>query len=95
MAPNSLSKLTRYEAGIQHGIERSIRLLKAYQAASQSRQTEPETCPQPPGDDSADSPVEPGEPAEAPGTPADSANYHSNPKNGGIAPDPDSLPSQP
>lgn len=88
--PNALAKFARYETGLSRSIDRSLRQLKIYQAARiastldlpQETQTgsrvTPVRCdprPSPP----------PVPPAESPATSPQSANYHSNPKNAGIA----------
>ena len=86
VAPNSFAKLARYESSIQNSIDRSLRQLKTYQAARTASTTRPDEPPEvgqavPPAE--AAPPVE--TPAEPAATPSNSVNYHSNPKNEGVA----------
>jgi hypothetical protein len=76
--PNSLAKLARYETSIGRSIDRCLRQLKIYQAARNASTLNPG-----PGAPSQEGPAVP--PAEAAANPSKSENYHSNPKNGGIA----------
>jgi hypothetical protein len=84
--PNSLAKLTRYETSIEHSIDRCLRQLKTFQAARIAATPRPDEHP---GVGQAVPPAEPAPCAETPAqpaaTPSTLANYHSNPKNGGIA----------
>jgi hypothetical protein len=92
VAPNSLARLARYEGSIERSIDRCLRQLKTYQAArtaSTARAAQP-LNPESPGvghavppAQSAETPVE--TPAAPAATPSNSVNYHSNPKNEGIA----------
>jgi hypothetical protein len=77
--PNSLAKLARYESGIERSLDRCLRQLKTYQAARTA--STPDPGPQPLNPEVGQA-VPPAEPAA---TPSNSGNYHSNPKNGGIA----------
>ena len=46
--PNSLAKLARYETGIERSIDRTLRQLKALQAARNTPGPSPESCHEPP-----------------------------------------------
>ncbi len=93
VAPNSLARLARYEGSIERSIDRCLRQLKTYQAArtaSSARAAQPLDPDSsgaghavPPAQ-SSETPVE--TPIEPAATPSNSVNYHSNPKNEGIAP---------
>jgi hypothetical protein len=96
--PNSFTKLARYETSIERSIDRCLRQLKTYQAARiastpevgqavppAEADTPPPDEPTKPGTSPQEAEVgQPAPPAEA-ATPPKSTNYHSNPKNGGIA----------
>jgi AraC family transcriptional regulator len=72
---NSIAKFVRYQASIQHTIDRSLRQLQKYQAARHTSTPDPD-----PGAPTAPSaPTAPG----AAATPQKNENYHSNPKNEG------------
>jgi hypothetical protein len=78
VAPNSLARLARYEGSIERSIDRCLRQLKTYQAARIASTPDPGHLPSP----EVEQAVPPAEPAA---TPSETTNYHSNPKNGGIA----------
>ena len=85
--PNSFTKLARYETRIERSIDRCLRQLKTYQAARtastpQVGQAVPPAETDPPEVGQAAPRAEAATPAA---TPPESTNYHSNPKNGGIA----------
>jgi hypothetical protein len=74
LAPNSLAKLARYETSIEHSIERSLRQLKAFQAARKT------------SDAISEGPQKPSKPAPAsPQVPSEPADYEANPKDGATA----------
>ena len=81
--PNSFAKLARYEGSIERSIDRCLRQL--HQAARNASTPDPGDQPSPPSDE----PLNPETEAESAPTPAatpsKTTNYHSNPKNGGIA----------
>ena len=83
--PNSFAKLARYEGSIERSIDRCLRQLQKYQAARNASTPDPGDQPSPPSDE----PLNPETEAESAPTPAatpsKTTNYHSNPKNGGIA----------
>jgi hypothetical protein len=91
--PNSLANFNRNKGSIELSIDRSLRQLKIYQSARHTSQplSEPNETGQPEGQ--AVPPAEPDPPVVAPAvppaepiaTPAESTDYHSNPRNGGIA----------
>jgi hypothetical protein len=88
--PNSFAKLARYESSIARCIDRSLRQLEKYQAARRTSTPpadEPlDLPPESPETGQAVPPAEAAQPAEPPAAnPSHTANYHSNPKNGGIA----------
>ena len=71
LAPNSLAKLARYETSIEHSIERSLRQLKAFQAARHT----PDPTPEGPQRSSKPAP-------EPPPTPSEPADCEPNPNDG-------------
>ena len=88
--PNSFAKLARYEGGIERSIDRCLRQLKTYQDARNASTPNPGHQPSPPPDEPTNPDVEQSVPpapsaATPAATPSNDANYHSNPKNGGIA----------
>ena len=87
--PNSLAKLARYESSIEHSIDRCLRQLQKYQAARTASSSGPGHQPSHPPDEPINPETGPqngAQPAAPPAaTPSNSGNYHSNPKNGGIA----------
>ena len=86
--PNSFARLARYESSIERYIDRCLRQLKTYQNTRLASSPDPANQPSPATE--TGQAVQPAE-ADAPSaqTPAatspESMNYHSNPKNGGIA----------
>lgn len=66
--PNTLAKLARYETGIERSIDRTLRQLKALQAARNTPSPSPEICHEPP----KPSP-------EPPSTSSDAEDYEANP----------------
>ncbi|MGA2591829.1 MAG: helix-turn-helix domain-containing protein [Bryobacteraceae bacterium] len=74
---NSIAKFARYQASIQHTIDRSLRQLQKYQAARHASTPDPgpEDSPGP------SAPTAPG--ADTATTPSKNEKYHSNPKNEG------------
>ena len=83
--PNSLAKLARYESSLEHSIDRCLRQLEKYQAARHASAPSPEDHPGPPPEERLN-PETGAQNAESPAaTPPKPTNYHSNPKNEGIA----------
>jgi hypothetical protein len=86
--PNSFAKLTRYEGAIERSIDRSLRQLKAFQAARQVGQAEPQVGQALPPAETEPQVEQASPPAETapepPQTPSEPANCKANPNNEGI-----------
>ena len=94
--PNSFTKLARYESSIERSVDRCLRQLQKYQGARNASTPGPGHPPSPPPEeplnpetpetDAAPPPETGATSAATPAaTPSKNRNYHSNPKNGGIA----------
>jgi len=88
---NSFARLARYESSIERSIDRCLRQLKTYQGARIASTPPADLDPPVDGEPEVEQPevghaVPPAPSAEMPAaTPSNDANYHSNPKNEGIA----------
>ena len=82
-AANSIAKFARYQASIQHTIDRSLRQLQKYQAARHASSPDPSPEDSPAPEDSPGPGVPTAPVADTAATPPKKEKYHSNPKNEG------------
>jgi hypothetical protein len=83
--PNSFVKLARYEGSIERSIDRCLRQLEKYQAARNAITPGPGRQPSPPPDEPRDPETATRNAPARAAAPSKNKNYHSNPKNGGVA----------
>jgi hypothetical protein len=87
--PNHLASLARYKAAAQLSIDRNLRQLKIFQTARIANTPGPPDQPSGTSEDPVGQALSPANPDATPtepaATPPKSADYHSNPTNGGIA----------
>jgi hypothetical protein len=86
--PNSLTKLARYETAIGRSIDRSLRQLKAFQAARNTPAPTPQPDCGPPAKSPEPAETKPQTPPDPASVPSQNTDCKANPKNGGTTPHP-------